>query len=166
MEWTLTLAGFEMRTLLGLFFWISFMSAADAATYQVDLNSEAQSGTIFGPCYCGSGPYYSFSAQPGDTIDFGHVELFWQFGTAGPSTGTPSQVGYPDLLYFLAHPVVSYNSPATPPDTSGSYEFALCPRDGSSCDLVPVAFTLAYTLPAGDDSIQVGWYVLVYMPPA
>jgi hypothetical protein len=147
-----------MRMILVAIALVVLPISARASTVMVDLSQLTPAGTIFGPCYCGNGPFYSISANPGDTLELGQLELFWQLGAAGPSTGTPNQVGYPQILYEMGNPVVSFNSPSTPPDATSAHNFAFCDPDTPSCAPAPVTYTLTYTLPAGDTSIQIGWY--------
>ncbi len=53
-----------------------FAAPAQAAVYHIDLSQLTPSGYAFGPCYCGSGPLFTFSGyQSGDVLNLGHVDL-------------------------------------------------------------------------------------------
>ena len=135
---------------------------ASATTVQVDLNTFGPAGTVYGPCYCGYGPYYSYAASPGTTIDFGRVELFWGGPLESPDTPPQFAYGYPDLAYIQSGVTVAYNSTAP----YATWNIALCPPDGSDCGLQPIFVDLSFTMPDGDNSIQFGWFGNYdYFPP-
>jgi hypothetical protein len=66
-----------MRCLLLAIIWLVTLPGKGwATTYYINLNDYAPAGNLFGPCYCGSGPYYSFSGfQDGDIVNFGSVTI-------------------------------------------------------------------------------------------
>lgn len=128
---------------------------ARAATVQVDLNNLGPAGTVFGPCYCGTGPYYSYAATSGETIDFGQVELLWGGPLSSPDTPPQYAYGYPDLAFIQSYVTVTYNSATNPYPT---WTTALCPPDGSDCGLQPIFVDLTFTMPADTSSIQIGWF--------
>jgi hypothetical protein len=149
-----------MKIFLMLGFLVGLISNASADTIYVDLNSMFPTGVINPPCYCGSGgPVYTYDAPAGTTINFGTVNLGWVF-VGGPDSGTPNQIGYPDSLYIQSLVNVSY--------TNDNFYEAFCPpgTDPTSCGLHSTLSNLIFTIPAGDDSVEVGWFSGSYMAPA
>ena len=115
--------------------------------------------TIMGPCYCDQTMYSSpvMLLQPG-TYDFGRLKAYWV-----PSGYTPD--GGPDqpILWLLFAPVevtADYPYTYTGLPTYAYPSYALCAQDDAACnasyDGAFVDFDLVYTVPSGDDAIQIG----------
>jgi PEP-CTERM motif len=64
------------RLMLAIFSLVTLSGQVWATTYYINLNDYTPAGSLYGPCYCGSGPYYSFSGfQDGDLVNFGSVTI-------------------------------------------------------------------------------------------
>lgn len=64
------------RLMLAIFSLVTLSGQVWATTYYINLNDYIPAGNLYGPCYCGSGPYYSFSGfQDGDIVNFGSVTI-------------------------------------------------------------------------------------------
>lgn len=115
--------------------------------------------TVFGPCYCDQPAFFSpvMLLAPG-TYDFGQVRDYWVKADVTPDGG-PDQAN----LYVLFAPVVVTG--VWPEDWPGfegyAYpDYALCEQGDDACN---GSFTdrfvdvpLVFTLPPGQDAMQVG----------
>ncbi len=92
-----------IATVLGLFW---FIGSANANIVQIDLTGLGTNTFFAGPCYCFTSRYYSpvITVAPGDTVDFGHVELHSFQSGLTPDAGPNQQ-----FLYLISGVSVSTN---------------------------------------------------------
>jgi hypothetical protein len=139
---------------------------ARAAVYTVNLNNVAPSGGVGAPCYCGSGPEYTFSGNPGDQFNFGSVTINWN---QAPYHGDPSLYNqdwpWPGYNAFIqSQLLVSYDLSVPLQNDDYDYNFALCPI-GGPCTLSPTVYSLSFTL-GSSGTIEFGWETAyTYTPP-
>jgi hypothetical protein len=81
---------------------------AYSATFYIDLNTlGGQTGTVAGPCYCGSYNYYLspvLTFAPGDIVHFGTVTQYGHGPFITPDAG-PNQLPFYIEFYPEMHPV-------------------------------------------------------------
>jgi hypothetical protein len=146
---------------------LSCMSGlASAASTAIDLfgtNGVAGTGgytTLQGPCYCDQPAFFSpvFVLAPG-TYDFGDVRVYWVASNSTPDGGD----NQPDF-YLLFDPVEAVGS--WPDAFPGLLNYAwpsadgFCDSNDAACNASYAAayvdIDLIYTVPPGQDAIQIG----------
>jgi hypothetical protein len=141
-------------------------SNARAVVYTIDLNDVTPSGSVSGPCYCGGGPTYTFSGNPGDQFNFGSVTIRWNQAVYH---GLPENYNrdwpWPGQNAFIQSQLfVSYDPSFPLQNDSYYYNLALCPVNGP-CTLSPTAYGLSFTL-GSSGTIKFGWETAyTYTPP-
>ena len=115
--------------------------------------------TVYGPCYCDQASWFSpvMLLGPG-TYDFGTVRQYWVLSGITPDGG-PDQGN----LWLLFSPVVTsgtWPQDFPPQTTSMIPDLARCQQDDAACyasyDGRFVDEHLVFTLPAGQNAVQVG----------
>ena len=138
------------------------VSDVRASILNVDLNTRPSSGDLVCPGYCGSGPEYTYSGNPGDQINFGSVTMDWYQVFYH---GLNKEVGWPwpgQDAYILSYVGVSYDPNMKP---GVDWGLSLCP-EGTMCSLSPITFSLAFTLQQSG-TVRFGWFSsnYQYTPP-
>jgi hypothetical protein len=152
-----------MRTQFAVFCFafslIAVPRMAAATNYNIDLTGLIGTAGIFGPCYCETTLSYSpiFSGQPGDTFNFGSIEML-------PYQSGPTPDGGPNQQAFFleGQPSVSYDGQPLPTSFFPfMYQFNTPPAP-FVWSLFPGAF-----IPTESTSVQVYWEgPYIYAPPA
>ena len=115
--------------------------------------------TVYGPCYCDQASWFSpvMLLGPG-TYDFGTVRQYWVLSGITPDGG-PDQGN----LWLLFSPVVTsgtWPQDFPPQTTSMIPDLVLCQNGDMACndsfDGLFVDEHLVFTLPAGQNAVQVG----------
>ncbi len=125
--------------------------------------------TVIGPCYCDQQALFSpiLLLQPG-TYDFGTVREYWVQSGFTPDGGIDQPNGY--LLFSPVESSAWYPDDFPPPATSAFPAVDLCNQEDVACNAKYVGaftdFDLIYTLPAGQNAVQIGLIGnFVYTPP-
>jgi PEP-CTERM motif-containing protein len=146
---------------------------AEANVYDVDLNAPGLLSTSpwNGPCYCYSTQTTSaiFAFQPGDTVNFGYLDLH-SFQVGITPDGPLNQPNY----YLIGSAQVSYyplSDPIPSPISINTfYSVVSCAQTDTSCNTAAqnsdVLLDLTYIIPPGASSIQIAWAgPYSYTPP-
>jgi hypothetical protein len=138
---------------------------AAAGTTAIDLSTVSGvpgtggDATVYGPCYCDQASWFSpvMLLGPG-TYDFGTVRQYWVLSGITPDGG-PDQGN----LWLLFAPVVTSGTwpQDFPPQTTSMIPQLVVCQDGDlacddSFDGLSVEDRLVFTLPAGQNAVQIG----------
>src|SRR3954451_12319293 len=132
-----------------IFSLVTLSGQAWATTYSVNLNDYAPAGYRVGPCYCGNGPYWSFSGfQDGDIVDFGLVTISAVFDGHTYGRLNPQPLGQAEVIAMKQSTYLGGASlwPA------GTFQQ---PLGSTFHDLTDTAtFDLTFTVP---NAFSIGW---------
>jgi hypothetical protein len=145
-----------------------FVAPCMAAVIDVNLTNKLIEGSFSGPCYCATNLWSSpvISVAPGDTVDFGSVNINTYQSGPTPDAG-PDQPAF-----FLAYPsvAVSTDPSVLPRPDVTSFVYTSCAQGDTACYNSALGWsflnTLEFVTPTG--SIQISWVgdTFEYIPPA
>ena len=117
--------------------------------YNIDILTHGTTMPGAGPCYCVA-PYFTsaiYLVNPGDTVNFGSVTIYSFAGDP-----TPDEYLYYEMYGFTPYYVQFTAGVSYDPSTLPYSVFSVPETEPSS-----ISVDLAYVIPVGDYSIQVGW---------